>query len=111
MIPLFSPVDKQYPNISFLLCRYVAKRRANVKRHRTTSSSHPQGAEQRKIQQQFDLTKTLSVTVLAFVLCLSPYGITTLLHLENTNPLIKKVNFQMSKCREFLLKKTTRFKS
>jgi len=109
LLTVFSSVGKKNPNISFLLKRYVSKRRANMKRHREASPTFSRGAEQRKLQKQLDLAKTLSVTVLAFVLCLSPYGITILLHLENLNPLVKKVNVPLS-CRQPLPQETVCFK-
>jgi len=88
--------DKQHPDISFLLKSYAAKRRANIKRYNEAKPFQPRGAEQRKLKNQFDLAKTLSVTVLVFVLCLLPYGIIILLHPEHVNPLIKKVNVKTS---------------
>jgi len=78
----------------FISVRTVSRRRAKLRRRSSPSHFNIKSMEQRRLAKQLDLAKTLTVTVLVFVFCLTPYGICILLDQNYINPLAKRVSLQ-----------------
>jgi len=70
------------------------KRRNKFKREHSCDNLAIE-AKQRKLSKQLNLAKTLSVTVLTFILCWMPYGFVMLLDPFAPNNMAKKVVFYL----------------
>ena len=73
----------------------MAFRRRNKIRREHFSSNAVIKTKQQKLAKQLNLAKTLSVTVLAFILCWMPYGFVALLDPISSNALAQKVRFSV----------------